>query len=52
MKFLQGNWCRDSKITYKWVKGHADRGNEELNKEEILNIEADALWDVIRNEAT
>jgi hypothetical protein len=52
MKFLQGNWCKDYSITYEWVKGHADRGNEEPNKEEILNIEADALCDVIRNEAT
>jgi ribonuclease HI len=32
MKLLPGNWCRDYKITYEWVKGHADRGNEELNK--------------------
>jgi hypothetical protein len=52
MKFLQGNWCRDYEITYEWVKGHADRGNEEPNKEERLNIEADALCDIIRNEAT
>jgi hypothetical protein len=51
MKFLQGNWCKDYEITYEWVKGHADRGNEEPNKEERLNIEADALCDVIRNEA-
>jgi hypothetical protein len=27
MKFLKGNWCRDYKITYEWVKGHTDRGN-------------------------
>jgi hypothetical protein len=52
MKFLQGNWCKDYEITYEWVKGHADRGNEEPNKEERLNIEADALCDIIRNEAT
>jgi hypothetical protein len=52
MKFLQGNWCRGYEITYEWVKGHADRGNEEPNKEERLNIEADALCDVVRNEAT
>jgi hypothetical protein len=38
MKFLQGNWCKDYNITYEWVNGHADRGNEEPNKEEILNI--------------
>jgi hypothetical protein len=43
MKFLQGNWCRDYNITYEWVKGHKDHGNEEPNKEERLNIEADAL---------
>jgi hypothetical protein len=52
MKFLQGNWCKDYEITYEWVKGHADRGNEKPNKEERLNIEADALCDVICNEAT
>jgi hypothetical protein len=52
MKFLQGNWCNNYDITYEWVKGHADLGNEEPNKEERLNIEADALCDVIRNEAT
>jgi hypothetical protein len=32
--------------------GHAERGNEDPDKEEILDIEADALCDVIRNEAT
>jgi hypothetical protein len=51
MKFLQGTWCRDYEITYEWIKGHADRGDEEPNKEERLNIEADVLFDVIRNEA-
>jgi hypothetical protein len=34
MKFLQGNWCKEYEITYEWVKGHADRVNEEPNKEE------------------
>jgi hypothetical protein len=52
MKFLQGNWCKNFEITYQWVKGHAGRGNEEPNKEERLNIEADALCHIIRNEAT
>jgi ribonuclease HI len=52
MKFLQENWCRDSEITYEWVKGHAGHGNEDPDKEERLNIEADVLCDVIRNEAT
>jgi hypothetical protein len=52
MKLLQGNWCNAYKITYEWVRGHADRGNEEPNKEERLNIEAEALCDIIRNEAT
>jgi hypothetical protein len=35
MKFLQGNWCKDYEITYEWAKGHAERGNEEPNKEKI-----------------
>jgi hypothetical protein len=52
MKFPQGNWCKDYEITYEWVKGHADRVNEEPNKEERLNIEVDALCAVIRNEVT
>jgi hypothetical protein len=52
MKFMQGNWCKDYEITYEWVKGHADRGNEEQSKEEQLNIEADALCNIIRNEET
>jgi hypothetical protein len=52
MKLLQGNWCKDCTITFEWVKGHTGRGNEEPNKEERLNIEADALSDIIRNEAT
>jgi hypothetical protein len=52
MKLMQWNWCRDCDITYEWVKGHTDRGNEEPNKEERLNIDTDALYDVIRNEAT
>jgi hypothetical protein len=52
VKFLQGNWYNDYEITYEWVKGHADRGNEEPNKEERLNIEAEVLCDIIRNEAT
>jgi hypothetical protein len=51
MKFLQGNWCKDYDITYEWVKGHADQGNEDPNKEERLNIEAESLCNVIRNEA-
>jgi hypothetical protein len=52
MKFLQGNWCKEYEIAYEWVKGHADRGNEEPNKEEQLNIEADALCDIMGNEST
>jgi hypothetical protein len=52
MKFLQGDWCKDYNITYEWVNGHADRVNEDPNKKERLNIEADALCDIIRNEAT
>jgi hypothetical protein len=52
MKFLPGNWCKDYDITYEWVNGHTDHGNEEPNKEERLSIEADALCDVIPNEAT
>jgi hypothetical protein len=34
-----------------WVKGHADREDKDPNREEYLNIETDALCDLIRQEA-
>jgi hypothetical protein len=51
MKYLQHNWCNNTEVTYAWVKCHADRGDQEPNHQERLNIEADALCDLIREEA-
>jgi hypothetical protein len=51
MKYLQHNWCNNTEVAYAWVKGHADRGDQEPNRDERLNIEADALCDLIREEA-
>jgi hypothetical protein len=38
-------------VEYSWVKGQADRGNEEPNRDERLNIETDKLYDTIRMES-
>jgi hypothetical protein len=38
-------------VAYAWVKGHADRGDQDPNRDERLNIEADALCDLIGEEA-
>jgi hypothetical protein len=51
MKYLQHNWCNNTENTYAWVKGHAYRGYQDPNREERLNIEADALCGFIREEA-
>jgi hypothetical protein len=51
MKYLQHNWCNNTEVAYTWVKGHADRGDQEPNRDERLNIEADALCDLVREEA-
>jgi hypothetical protein len=51
MKYLHHNWCNNTEVAYAWVKGHAYRGNQEPNRDERLNIEADALCDLIREEA-
>jgi hypothetical protein len=51
MKSLQPKWCNNTEVAYSWVKCHADRGEQDPNREEPLNIEADALCDLIREEA-
>jgi hypothetical protein len=51
MKYLQHNWCNNTEVAYAWVKGHTDRRDQDPNREECLNIEADALCDLIREEA-
>jgi hypothetical protein len=42
MKYLHHNWCNNTEVTYAWVKGHADRGDQDPNRKARLNIEADA----------
>jgi hypothetical protein len=51
MKYLQHNWCNNTEGAHAWVKGHGDRGDQGSNRGEGLNIEADALCDLIRQEA-
>jgi hypothetical protein len=48
MKYLQHNWCNNTEIAYAWVKSHADRGDQDPNRDERLNIEVDALCDLIQ----
>jgi hypothetical protein len=51
MKHLQHNWYNNTEVTYAWFKGHAYRGHQDPNCEERLKMEADALCDLIREEA-
>jgi hypothetical protein len=51
MKYRQHNRCNNTEVMYAWVKGHADRGDQDPNREERFNIEAYALCDIIREEA-
>jgi hypothetical protein len=51
MKYLQHNWYNNTEVTYAWVKGHAGRGDQDPNCKERLNIEADTLCNLIREEA-
>jgi hypothetical protein len=45
---LQDEWCKEILTKVQWVKGHADREDRALTREEWLNIEADLLVDKIR----
>jgi hypothetical protein len=38
-------------VVYAWVKVHADRGDQDPNRDERLHIEADARCDLVREEA-
>jgi hypothetical protein len=51
MKYIQHSWCNNTEVKYGWVKLHADRGDQDPNREERLNIEADALCNLIIEEA-
>jgi hypothetical protein len=50
IKCLEKEWCHDIDISYKWAKGHADRLNRPLFRNERLNIKAYELADIIRME--
>jgi hypothetical protein len=41
-------WCKGISLSFHWVKGHADRFDRPLTRDERLNIEADIQTDVIR----
>jgi hypothetical protein len=44
-------WCKGVALSFHWVKGHADRIDRPLTRDERLNIEADMQADVIRAQA-
>jgi hypothetical protein len=44
-------WCKGISLRFHWVKGHADRIDRPLTRDEILNIEADIQADVIQAQA-
>jgi hypothetical protein len=44
-------WCKGIAISFHWVKGHADRIDLPLTRDERLNIEADIQADVIQAQA-
>jgi hypothetical protein len=44
---LIARWCKGISLSFQWVKGHADRIDRPLTRNEILNIEADIQANVI-----
>jgi hypothetical protein len=44
-------WCKGIALIFHWFKGHADRIDSPLTRDERLNIEADIQADVIRAQA-
>jgi hypothetical protein len=44
-------WYKGIALSFHWVKGHADRIDRPLTRDERLNIEADIQADVIRAQA-
>jgi hypothetical protein len=45
-------WCKGIALSFHWVKGHADRIDSPLTRDERLNIEADIQADVIRSQVS
>jgi hypothetical protein len=50
IKYLQLNWCNNIDGKYAWAKEHTYREDKDPNREERLNIEADAVYDLIRQD--
>jgi hypothetical protein len=48
---LIARWCKGIALSFHWVKGHADRIDRPLTRNERLNIEADIQADAIRAQA-
>jgi hypothetical protein len=48
---LIARWGKGFALSFNWVKGHEDRSDRPLTRDEILNIEADTQADVIRAQA-
>jgi hypothetical protein len=48
---LIARWCTGIAFSFHWVKGHADRIDRPLTRDERLNIEADIQADAIRAQA-
>jgi hypothetical protein len=44
-------WCKGIALSFHWVKGHADRIDHPLTRDERLNIEADIQANAIRAQA-
>jgi hypothetical protein len=44
-------WCKGIAFSFHWVKGHTDRIDRPLTRDERLNIEADIQADAIRAQA-
>jgi hypothetical protein len=44
-------WCKGIALSFHWVKGHADRIDRPLTRDERLNIESDIQANVIRAQA-
>jgi hypothetical protein len=45
---LQDEWWKEISTKFQWAKGHADREDRALTRDERLNIEADLLADKMR----
>jgi hypothetical protein len=50
IKYLEKEWCHNIDISYEWVKGITDRLNHPFSQNESLNIETNALADIIQME--